>query len=379
MAEERKLRLHPWRRLVRLARRIGGAVRRRLDIAREILRPPVVLFQGIPSDGDQVVTVMRSGLLDDLGESFFVGRIFKEIRRQQTLGRQWAWKIPGLARRHSCEFVLARVAKRWKSVARWVLVQGSARTYFLPLFVEASVEIEDEQRLLSNRSLKEDVRKVRKRGFDFDLSRSKEALAVFDESYRRPYYAKAHGLDSVIIDYDHIMKSSEGPEVGEAWRLLRVHAGGEWVAGMIIRHDESGASLWELGVKNGDPTHVKMGALWAAYWFSIQYLRERGYTKASFMYVRPFLRCGVLQYKLKYQPQLSAPLPFGILLFVTKNNELTRGILLNEPFIQEKGTTLNATYFVRASNDELDERSRRLWALGGFQEPEAVLLDETSV
>jgi hypothetical protein len=106
----------------------------------------------------------------------------------------------------------------------------------------------------------------------------------------------------------------------------------------------------ELGVRNADPAFVKRGALQAVYWLSIEYLRSQGHKRVSFMHARPFLRNGVLQYKLKYSPSLKVARPDdGFLLLFDQANHLARGILLREPFLVFKGDGLQVVWFARDS------------------------------
>jgi len=136
-----------------------------------------------------------------------------------------------------------------------------------------------------------------------------------------------------------------------------------------------------LGVKNAYEKYVKLGALRAAYWFSIEYLRDLGYKEVGFGVTRPFLRDGVLQYKKKYKPRLYlSPSLFrwGVNVVPLTRDPTSERILVQEPFVCLHKGAPKITVIV---SDSLDrnlegENLSHLYAFNGVSELEIVKLSE---
>jgi hypothetical protein len=319
-------------------------LRTQIHYARAFLRPDVVLLEGCTKSG-RSVSILRSGTEERLAAYFFSGHVFAELRAERALGRRWLWALPALGRKYGCAFVLVRASKRRAALARRVLHCADDDAYFLPLFVAASVDVTDRDRLLRTHSARDDVRNVRHRGFQTGISRKKQDLDSFIRLYHDPYVTSVHGFDAVGTDLQRLLASCTDDEIPKPWVLLKVELEGEWVAGIVLVSGPDRAALMELGVLDADPVHVKRGALQAAYWLSLEYLRSQGHKWVSLMYSRPFVRSGALQYKLKFSPSLKQSWHDGYLLLPDQENEDAREILLREPFLALKGDSLRAVWF----------------------------------
>jgi hypothetical protein len=330
-------------------RRWAVSVWRRLSTQihyiRMFLWPDVVLLEG-RIEGGESVSILRAGITDRQTAYFFAGQVIEELCAERVLGRIWLWALPALARRHGCAFVLVRVPRRREALARRVLGRAGDDALHLPVFVEATADVSDTARLLGRDSLRSDVRRIRNRGFQFSISRKRQELDTFIREYHDPYVKKAHGFDAIEMDFKRLLATCSNDEIPEPWVLLKVELDGEWVAGMLLVSAPRRAALMELGVKDANPLFVKGGALQAVYWLSIEYLRSLGHKRVSFMHARPFLRNGVLQYKLKYSPSLAVARPDdGFLLLFNQENDAAREILLRESFLAFSGDGLRAVWF----------------------------------
>ncbi|MGO8754163.1 MAG: GNAT family N-acetyltransferase [Gallionellaceae bacterium] len=231
-------------------------------------------------------------------------------------------------------------------MARRILAGAANDALHLPVYVRVTADVSDMTRLLSRDSLRSDVRRIKNRGFQFSISRKKQDLETFIRDYHDPYVRKVHGFDAIEMDFQRLLASCSSDELPEPWVLLKVELEGEWVAGMLLVSEPGWAALMELGVRDADPALVKGGALQAVYWLSIEYLRSQGHKRVSFMHARPFLRNGVLQFKLKYSPSLEVARPDdGFLLLFDQENDEAREVLLREPFLVFKGDGLLVVWF----------------------------------
>jgi hypothetical protein len=320
-------------------------LRARIHYIRIFLWPDVVLLEGRTESG-RSLSILRAGGTDRQTAYFFSGQVLAELCAERVLGRTWLWALPALARKHGCGFVLFRVPTSKVALARWFLRSADNNAVHLPVYVRATADVSDITRLLRRDSLRSDVRRTRNHGFQFSVSRKKQELETFIREYHDPYVRKVHRFDAIEMDFQRLLKSCLNDEIPDPWELLKVNLEGEWVAGMLLVSRPDWAALMELGVKDANPAFVKRGALQAVYWLSIEYLRSQGHKRVSFMHARPFLRSGVLQFKLKYCPILEIARPDdGYLLLFDQENEVAREILLRESFLVYKGDDLGVIWF----------------------------------
>jgi len=334
---------------------------------RAFLWPDVVLLEGRTESG-RPLSILRAGISDRQTAYFFASQVFTELSAERVLGRAWLWTLPTLARKHGCAFVLFRVSTPRAGLARRILRRANNDVLHLPVFVGALVDVTDRKRLLRSNSLRDDVRQIRNRGFLFSISKRKQDLATFIRDYHDPYVKKVHGFGAITMDLQRLLASCSNEEIPEPWVLLKVELDGEWVAGILLVSGGDKAALMEAGVKGADLALVKRGALQAAYWQSLEYLSGQGHQRISLMHTPPFLRNGVLQYKLKYMPRLKAAREHdGFLLFFDRENDAAREVLLREPSLVFGGDCLRVVWFsldLAASPDPISVPIDRLTAAG---------------
>lgn len=326
-----------WRRL-----------RVRLHYLRSFLRPDVVILRGTTETG-RPLSILRAGIADRQTAYFFAGQVLKSLTAETALGRAWLWSLPALARRQGCGFVLFRASERRAGIARRLLGRDEAAAPLLPTFLGATVDVTDQARLLRSRDVKNDIRRIRNSGFRCSVTRRRDDLETFVRDYREPYVRSVHGFGAVGIDFDCLLASCVDERMPEPWVLLKLELDGEWVAGDLLVSGPGRAALMEVGVRNGEASLVRRGALQAAYWMSLEYLRGEGHQWVSLMHMPPFLRSGVAQYKLKFGPHLRVANPDdGFLLLFDDRDEAAVETLLRQPMIALRRGRLRALRFEAA-------------------------------
>ncbi len=356
-------------------------LRTRIHYTRSFLCPDVILLEGRTESGTSL-SILRAGIADRQTAYFFAGQVLAELCAERVLGRTWLWALPALARKHGCGFVVFRLSTPQTALARWFLRRASDDALHLPVFVRATVDVSDMTRLLRRDSLRSDVRRTRNRGFQFSISRKKQDLETFMREYHHPYVRKAHGFDAIEMDFQRLLASCSNDEIPDPWVLLKVNLEGQWVAGMLLVSRPDWAALMELGVRDADLALVNLGALQAVYWLSIEYLRSQGHKRVSFMHARPFLRNGVLQYKLKYSPSLEVARPAdGFLLLFDQENDAAREVLLRESFLVFKGDSLRVVWFALDSAVTPDRFSIPIdrLTIAGIKDVERVVLRQRAI
>jgi hypothetical protein len=345
-----------------------------------LLWPDVLLLTGKTKSGG-ILSILRTGTSDCQTEYYFSGQVFTEILEQHPLGRIWFWTLPKLAKNNGCAFILARVASSRAPFAQWLLDRKHHRSIHLPVLVELNVDVTDMERVLRSDSLRSDLRVIKKYGHHFSISRNMEEIKTFIREYHDPYVKVAHGFDMIEMDFQRVLATCLTDEMPAPWELLKVELAGEWVAGMLLVNGKDRAALMELGVKNADRSLVKRGALSAAYWLSVEYLRSQGHKRVSFMHTRPFLNNGVLRYKLKYGQSMRIARPEdGFLLSFDQENPATREVLFQQPLLAFQKNGLCAVLFTNGSDESSDNTlmTQHWSSIGGINAVEKRLLVKSS-
>jgi len=312
---------------------------------------------------------------DRLSKYFFTGQIFREIEQEIDLGRHWLWSLHLLAKHHSCSFLLIRSPFSLFRVVSTFSGRSQGRSFFLPIFLQLTVDISSKEELLQVASLKNDVQKIKGRGFHYSVTRSKEEIKEFIKDYCIPYVTKRHPIDQFWLP--SLLRAVAVDPLPDTWLLLKVGLDQDWVSGALLTSGNTW-TMAHLGVKNADEKYVKLGALHAVYWFSIEYIRGLGYKEVSFGVNRPFLRDGVLQYKKKYKPRLDRFSRWGVNVVPLTRDPTSERILVQEPFVCLHKGALKTTVIVSDSLDENLERERlsHMYALNGISELEIVPLSK---
>ncbi len=331
--------------------RLYRRARRSLQTESDLLRPGVTLLHGTEKQTGEPIRICYAGFSPRSIRIGFPSQILRGIDKEVFFGRRWLWQVGDIARKNDCSFLLIESpGSRKNIISRFI----GSRTglFYLPYFVMTHVRIDDLDALLyKNEHLQNDIRRLRIEGFQVEISRTPKEFRRFLEQYYLPYKDLHYGSRAMDFDYDFLCRENEVTE--RTWELLKVSANNDWIAGMIFQKREGCADAMEVGVKDGDQQLVKRGSLAAAYWFFIKRAHELGYSEASFMYTPAFLRNGVLQFKSKYRPKLSAApsSAHGILFTPLKNDSRTRQILLGQPFFEIHPDGLGLTAFARNVDD----------------------------
>ncbi len=342
--------INKWRSYIRrsLSFLLPQRVKQLVSMIYDTMRPGVTVFGGQEKKTGERMRICHAGVAPRNNQLIFPPQVLSSINEEVWLGRRWLWQIHNIALKSDCSFLLVECPALVKSIIIRVL-GGRITAFFLPFFVKTHVQVDNIEALLhQNENLKNDVRRLRHDRFKLSISTAPEDYQLFLEQYYEPYLKTAHGPFAQIYDYDFLCRSNDFAY--HYWELLQVTVDDDWLAGMLIHKTETGADLMEIGVKDGDYQQVKRGVLAAAYWLFVQRASELGYSTISFMTTPPFLMNGVLQFKSKYRPWLTATpsAALGILFMPLKKDSCTKRILLDQPFFQLEGNNLKIIAFAES-------------------------------
>ena len=235
-----------------------------------------------------------------------------------------------------------------------IIIEGHCQDYksdtekgefFIPLWLQGSVNI---PLVATNRSIKSDLKKIRKYQLEYVVTKELNQFHDFFYNMYLPYIKNRHQNRALLMSYDIMIQRAKD----KTCELLLVKKDNEPIAGMVIVFEKNHPRLWSLGVKDGNPSHVKIGVVAATYYFSSLYLVGRGYEKMHTGSSRAFLKDGVLQFKKKWGMRVTPNDTSGFLLKPLSRSEGLKGFFVRNPFVFVNGGKLSSAVFIE--NDEMD-------------------------
>ncbi|MGH7230647.1 MAG: hypothetical protein ACREJU_04725 [Nitrospiraceae bacterium] len=289
------------------------------------VRVPVAILTGRTKHSERQATIIVAGArpwAEYLPHRFFASRPQREVVAHVPV-----WMLPSTLRRlgASADMTIARVDRL------------SARMFFegdelvvpesIPCRIAAPVDVAQLAR--ASKSVKEDLRTLRREKMTSEVSHSEADFEVFYHTMYEPLMRKRHADFAVIHNPDRLRRAFR--HGGLIW----VRRGGQRVAGGIFEQRNDELRFLSLGTADGDPALVKAGALAALYVFEIACANERGCAAIDFGGSPPILNDGLLRYKLKWgirignEPQT----PFDYVIRWRSVNDHVLNFLAQTPLI----------------------------------------------
>jgi hypothetical protein len=243
---------------------------------------------------------------------------------------------PPVATMHGCSLIVLSSAEfKLSSVRR------SGTWFMIPVWVRGTIALPLAPQILRGNSLTDDLRRLKKNQFEYEVTRDPARLDDFYHQLYVPYIRKAHGNAAHIQSYDEACRHSFD------WELLLVRKknGGQDLAGITILYEPARPRLVTIGIRSDGEDYVQQGVAGALYHFSFRHLAARGFAEVSTGGSRAFLRDGVLNYKKKMGQALTSTSWNSIALKVTALTPATKSFLQSNPFIHEAGGKLFAAFF----------------------------------
>jgi hypothetical protein len=176
---------------------------------------------------------------------------------------------------------------------------------------------------------KTDLRRVRKYGLTYVITRREKD---FDDFYHRMYvpYLRMRFGDEAIIEPE--AKVRRQYHKGALMHVLRE---GEVVAAVLLHMLEGRLAYVWVGVPDGLPADLFRGAFSAMYYFTILHGYLQGCHEVDFLGSRPLLNDGLFRYKRKWGTRIEiSPVPRGnILLRPQRLDEPLQHVFARSPFI----------------------------------------------
>jgi hypothetical protein len=177
-------------------------------------------------------------------------------------------------------------------------------------------------------SLKDDLRKVRSRGFTLEQARGAADWEEFTTRMLAPHAGARFG-DEAWLPSPYLLRRFR-----ERGQLHFVLHGGARVGGFCSLR--CGETLWLplSGVRNGDPALLRAGVAAAVYALGFEWARRQNCTRVDMGRTSPLLTDGVLRYKQKWGLTAVAD-PLAHLTAVWVGSDAARLAFAREPVLAE--------------------------------------------
>lgn len=284
--------------------------------------------------------------------------IFGESYEECYFRSDWVWNIPSLIDevRSFCSLMIVELHKQHRKLV------NINNCFFIPCWVRGEVHIPFSTAVMESDDVRWDLRRIKKNSLQFEITRDPQRFDDFYYNMYVPYITKAHGRSAYVNSYELMRKNFQDSD------LLLIKKKDKYIAGRLIWYEKEGPHLYNIGLLDGNMEYRKYGAVNALYYFSFQYLEEKGFTKVNMGNSRAFLRDGVLRLKGKWSQEIADTSSVGFELKVLSDTAASRAFLLNNPFIFESQDHLQGAVFVDSekplSSEEINKIDKKYFHPG---------------
>lgn len=296
-------------------------------------------FSGLP------VTLTYFG--HNFGFRMMVQKIFAPGCTSVQTGRAWlgAPGVPLTPTDRDGDIVVTEL-----DYARW-RVRDTGAGFHLPIWTRTEITLADALgRMNKSKSLKDDLRRIRKYGIVSEVSCDAADLHAFYERIYTPYILGRHGELSLLDSWNDFTRIAKNGEL-----ILAKGRGGEVIGGILMGRNRERIYARAIGLTGSDRTILKTGVMSALYLACFERARVHGYDRVGFGLTAPFLNDGLLRFKRKWGLRLLNEFQQGIWLQFNNATAAVGSFLVNNPFIYRDAGNMYGLIFTAADelmNDE---------------------------
>lgn len=295
------------------------------EIARLLSRPWLTAVEMRGRNPGGSLSVVYAGL--EYAKPFLKEILFESEPEEQAIGRAPLWHYRALAGTASADIVIVAGARH--------LVRRLPRrqAIVMPEFVRHVLDVQGSWAEVQSRFRKtvhkNDLRRIRKFGYTYDVSHEDGHFHEFYHQMYLPTMQSRHGAMSMPTDFE------EAYQYFRHGMLFRIKRGEEWVAGGVCHRQGDALLLDVIGVRNADAQLIEEGAMAARYYAAIHWANQNGYKLVNFLGSSPFMNVGQFQYKRKWGTAVYVPphLHRQIWMKVNRSSPAVSQFLKDNPFI----------------------------------------------
>jgi len=295
---------------------------------------------------DEYIRALFIGKNDEIDKNYFRSLIFNENYEENYLGKIWIWRLFFFFWRFRKNYDLIIIKNRMKICNLF----RTKKSFVIPDWITCEIDLCSDlgSQSISKHTFKNNLRKIKKSNFEYTITKDPLYFQFFYNNMYLPYLSNRHGNLGLKVSLEQEKRYFENGE------LLLIKDEKEIIAGLIIDYKimKDIPRAMDLGVLGGDFNYVKKGALIAAYYYTIEYLRKRNYNKLSLGGARPFINDGLLNQKLSWGANLICNTSKAFLLCILSDKKCLKTFLLNNPFICKDKNGLSLATFSKGNFKE---------------------------
>lgn len=315
------------------------------------LRPHVWLIRGNNESNGSFISLMYCG--DFREKNYFIRVALSGQCSQTELGRIWIWSINNFIQNnkdsvdiliHDAPFRLYRGLK-------------PRRCFCIPTWVQGDLDFSLIK--FNSNSIIDDVKRIRKNGYVFEIMRNRIHLKRFYKEMYVPYATERYGEELELESFENFIHKPQRIET------LLVKKGEMYASGINICYKNNIIILKLIGVNTIAKGLVRSGAIQALYYFLSVYLKNKKYKRIILGGSRALFRDGVLNFKKKWGLRLTNCQHSSVRVYLLRDTFGVRSFLTNNACIALEGKDLIAMVFVdkadRLTKEDIDNKASYLW------------------
>jgi hypothetical protein len=230
----------------------------------------------------------------------------------------------------------------------------------MPQYVNCTIDLRRPlEKILASRNIKNELRRIRKIGYTFEILKTDSALEEFYHEMLRPTEAARHGDLSDETDLEFLK------EKYRTGYLLAAYLDSEWVGAYFVVIEDQETIRWRhVGWRNGNPETLTKGRIVSALLHElIIKSKDDGFSTLDLGACNPFADDGPLLSKLRWGAAINLPASLNNLgdikdsetLIAAKFNlesEAGRSILHQTPVIVKSDSTVRVLSWNTSSRPE---------------------------
>ncbi|MFQ5612895.1 MAG: GNAT family N-acetyltransferase [Anaerolineae bacterium] len=265
------------------------------EFARVLARPYLTLYelQGQGQEGPLSVVYAGLGYARPMLESL----LFVEAPQAREIGRLPPWRLHEVSRLPDSDLVIVEATKHL--IDRLPRQQALVLPWWIDLILDVRGDWESLKQRFHRSVRGQDLRRVRKFGYEYDVSHRDEDFEAFYHKMYLPSMEARHGGLSAPLPQDEAYQYFR-----HGW-LLMLRREGRYVAGCICYAQGDAVKFREIGVLDGDLQLMREGAQGAVYYAMVHWANQQGYAAVDFLGSWPYMSSGIFRYKRKWGSAVS--------------------------------------------------------------------------
>jgi hypothetical protein len=261
------------------------------DMLRLLIKPYLTICQWQGQGEGGLLTVSYAGL--GYAKPFLKDIFFVEEPEEAIIGKAPIWHPSKLTIPSTADITIIEADKHL--VHRLPDRNRMLLPFYVYLILEDTEENWDELKSRFHKSIRDDdIRKVRKYGYEYELSRENRYLEMYYYDMYLPTLKAKHGRLASPIS---LQRSYQHFRYGH---LFLVKRDGQYVSGSLSNTRGDSMDWISVGVINADSQLMREGAQGAAVYAMIHWANQNGYKRINFGGCWPYVNEGVFRYKRKW-------------------------------------------------------------------------------